>query len=195
MLPFEKINALTAAMPNLDARGKEFAGSLLQQFKMRGDLSEKQWPWVDKLLANKVKPQAVRLEADLSGLHAIFDKAQESGLKWPALRAIATDAVNLDTDIVVRYGTGGKLNITSTGSFENRTYYGNIVDGVFNPSMNANKLPKLVAELEAFAKSPLEGAKAFGRKTGTCCFCARELTDATSMANGYGPICAEKWLG
>jgi hypothetical protein len=37
-----------------------------------------------------------------------------------------------------------------------------------------------------------EQAAAFGRLTGQCVFCARELTDQRSIDVGYGPVCAGK---
>lgn len=45
----------------------------------------------------------------------------------------------------------------------------------------------------ALAAAPKEAAVRWGRKTGRCSCCGRELTDATSVAMGIGPICAEKW--
>lgn len=35
----------------------------------------------------------------------------------------------------------------------------------------------------------LEEAKAYGRQTGTCCQCGRELTNETSVREGIGPVC------
>jgi hypothetical protein len=35
--------------------------------------------------------------------------------------------------------------------------------------------------------------QANGKKYSHCCFCGLELTDAPSLAAGYGPICADKW--
>jgi hypothetical protein len=34
-----------------------------------------------------------------------------------------------------------------------------------------------------------EQAAAYGRKTGVCLICGRQLTDPTSVAQGIGPIC------
>jgi hypothetical protein len=39
----------------------------------------------------------------------------------------------------------------------------------------------------------LEEAKEYGRKTGTCYMCSRELTNPVSIENGIGPICASKF--
>lgn len=42
---------------------------------------------------------------------------------------------------------------------------------------------------------PLERAKEFGRVNGQCCKCGALLTDETSIAEGIGPVCAQRgWL-
>jgi hypothetical protein len=41
-----------------------------------------------------------------------------------------------------------------------------------------------------FSNNPEQVARVHGHATGNCCFCTRELTDARSVAVGYGPICA-----
>lgn len=45
--------------------------------------------------------------------------------------------------------------------------------------------------LNASHKMSLDEAKAFGVETGFCCVCAKFLTDAKSVANGIGPVCAK----
>ena len=49
------------------------------------------------------------------------------------------------------------------------------------------------ATVRRFAENPLEVASEYGRLTGNCCFCGRELTDERSTEAGYGPICAKKY--
>jgi hypothetical protein len=46
--------------------------------------------------------------------------------------------------------------------------------------------------LRASDRMTLEEAKAFGIRYGVCCVCGAFLKDATSVANGIGPICAGK---
>ena len=40
---------------------------------------------------------------------------------------------------------------------------------------------------------PVGKAILHGQKYSNCCFCGLEITNADSLAVGYGPICAEKW--
>lgn len=51
----------------------------------------------------------------------------------------------------------------------------------------------MVYRLKAEWKLTLEEAKAFGALYGTCCVCARTLTDEKSIEAGIGPICAGKF--
>lgn len=39
----------------------------------------------------------------------------------------------------------------------------------------------------------IEQAKAYGKQTGTCCVCSRELTVQASIDAGIGPVCASKF--
>lgn len=47
--------------------------------------------------------------------------------------------------------------------------------------------------IAAIAVNPGERARRYGRELGRCGVCNRTLTDATSRANGIGPVCAEKF--
>ena len=43
------------------------------------------------------------------------------------------------------------------------------------------------------ATDPLAAAIAYGRETGSCSCCGRELTNKVSIDLGIRPICREKW--
>lgn len=73
---------------------------------------------------------------------------------------------------------------------DNGDYIGKISpEGVFSGSISP--MTKLL--LDTFAKNPITTAAIYGKETGECCFCGRELTDEESVAAGYGPVCAQKW--
>lgn len=56
----------------------------------------------------------------------------------------------------------------------------------------ALKVLDLLGEFEA---DPLGTAQKYGRESGRCCSCGRDLTDPESIAAGIGPICATKFGG
>lgn len=53
--------------------------------------------------------------------------------------------------------------------------------------------PGAVRTLTAEMKMTLEEAKRFGVETGICCLCGAYLTDAKSVAEGIGPVCAKRF--
>ena len=77
------------------------------------------------------------------------------------------------------------------GSAYHDPYYGKVVDGLWHPARDAT--PEVTAALVALAADPLAEAVAYGRRTGNCAACGRELTVKESIDRGIGPICFEKW--
>jgi hypothetical protein len=53
----------------------------------------------------------------------------------------------------------------------------------------------LTGALTRAAKNPQEAAVAYGRQTGNCSCCGRDLTDPVSIFGGIGPICLGKLAG
>lgn len=47
--------------------------------------------------------------------------------------------------------------------------------------------------LDEFEGAPLAAAMKYGRLSGRCCSCGRDLTDPESIAAGIGPVCATKF--
>jgi hypothetical protein len=52
--------------------------------------------------------------------------------------------------------------------------------------------PGAIRTLRASNLLTLDEAKAFGIRYGVCCVCSTTLSDATSVANGIGPVCAKR---
>lgn len=52
---------------------------------------------------------------------------------------------------------------------------------------------RVLALIEEFEADPLAAAKKYGKLSGRCCSCGRDLTDPVSIENGIGPICATKF--
>lgn len=172
--------------------GSEFVYSLAKQLFTRGSLTENQiaaWHRGKAKLAEIIAQRAVEAEqskvaVDLTPIKDMFEAAVASGLKKPAYRA---EGVVLK--LAAASGRNpGALYVTSEATGD---YLGKVVGTEFFPLREA---PKSVAEaLHTIASEPKEAAVRWGRLTGKCSCCGRELTDKVSVANGIGPICAEKW--
>jgi hypothetical protein len=194
-----RIGALLSALPRLNEKDRTFAASLMSQWADRG-LSEKQWPWVDTLAArgNGAGEQNGRTKTalgDLSGLQALFATAMANGLKQPA---ITLDIEGAGTIKIKMAGAAarfpGTLNVQTEGAYGESTWYGRILkDGNFEASPRVRTPEQLIPGLQALAADPAKVASVHGRKTGECCFCARELTDKRSIFVGYGPVCSDNF--
>lgn len=83
----------------------------------------------------------------------------------------------------------GTVNVTDGKPYGTNTWYGRIeLDGKFEPGRDC--APEVVEVLREFAADPAGTAARYGRLTGHCAFCRRELSDERSLAVGYGGTCA-----
>jgi len=87
----------------------------------------------------------------------------------------------------------------------NATCVGKIEDGVVTlfsgrlrqfPTTEGRTVEDYVrATLAEFEAHPLNAAMKYGKLSGCCCSCGRDLTDPASIAAGIGPVCAGKFGG
>jgi hypothetical protein len=122
----------------------------------------------------------------------MFDAARSAGLRRPSIRLNTGSGAALRLSPAPASGrNSGSIYVTDA----NRNYLGRITDGAFIASRDTGvaRPAGLTDTLRALAERPLETARAYGHATGNCCFCGRGLTDARSVAMGYGPVCAERY--
>lgn len=165
----------------------DFAASLLRQFAEKGSLSEGQLTAVYNAMARDAAKAKAQAEKAAQG------EPEGSGLDLSSLPAGRYAVPDGDTRLKVlvqrptapskwagwvfvsdaaEYGRGQKYGRQAPG----KTYSGSIVPA----------LEKIVAD-------PKAACAAYGRLTGTCGVCGRHLEDATSVARGIGPVCAESF--
>jgi hypothetical protein len=112
-----------------------------------------------------------------------FNAARESGIKKPIFRA---------EGVTVTMGTGQKWGgfMFLEGEFGQKL-------GTITPSGELRARAECTdahrATLDAIADDPFTVSKQYGKRTGNCGCCGRELTNALSIELGIGPICREKW--
>lgn len=172
----------------------EFAASLIDGIFKYGGLTEGQEKAVLKCMARqiewekeKAKPKEADAKLDLSSVFDKFKAAKESGLKRPKLR--------LDGFCFMPAPASGKnagsIYVKAGPNYED-TYLGKISgDGEFFKSRDCDE--PMVEKLKEISKDVLAAAVAYGRMTGNCACCGRELTNKESVEMGIGPICASKW--
>lgn len=120
---------------------------------------------------------------DVDKLKASIESAMSAGLKRPVLR--------YDGFQVSRAPDHGK-NAGALYVKAGDTYLGKIADGRYIATREATEMGMVPCVVEAMS-DPLASAIAYGRRTGQCSCCGRELTDPVSVAAGIGPICAGKF--
>jgi hypothetical protein len=82
------------------------------------------------------------------------------------------------------------VNEGSVYVFDGATYMGKVTpEGIYKGDA------RVKGALEAAANDPLQAAVAYGRQTGNCSCCGRDLDDPVSIFGGIGPVCLAKMAG
>lgn len=164
----------------------DFARSLIAYHDNGSEWSERQCSAILSMcskLKAKEAAKADTAEVDLTPVRELFKNAVQSGYKRPTFRA---------EGLVISLAGAGSVNAGALYVKRDGEYLGKIMGEQFKPAYGAPD--DVAALLQEIAKDPLEAAVAYGRKTGTCACCGRELTNAESIALGIGPICRERWF-
>lgn len=171
-----------------NAATNDFAHSLLDQWKRKGELSVRQIGAVMKILRRTKVPRE-QLFIDDANLYGILYKAVENGVRRPALR-LSVYKFKLASD---EGHNKGAIWVTSSrrDAGGEAFFFGKIKDGVFYPSENCIK--EDYESIKQTAENPFEEATLFGKRTGMCCVCGRKLTNEESINKMIGPICAERF--
>ena len=161
-----------------------FAKSLVDQVASKGSLSDKQLfaasAMLAKIKANKAERESNMTSVDVSRILAVLDKA-DPAMKTPKIRV---------GDFVFSKPAPHSKNAGSVYIKQLGEYIGKVTGGYYLPVGNVSK--DTIAEIQEICKDPMESAVAYGRRTGNCAVCARELTVKESIDRGIGPICADK---
>ena len=161
-----------------------FAKSLVEQVARKGSLSDKQLfaasAMLAKIKAKNAERESNMISVDVSKILAVLDKA-DPAMKNPKIRV---------GDFVFSKPKSNSRNTGGVYIKQLGEYIGKVIGGYYLPRGNVSK--DTVAEIQEICKNPMEVAVAYGRRTGSCAVCARELTVKESIDRGIGPICADK---
>lgn len=173
-----------------------FAHSLVSQFDKQGDLSPKQWPWVEKLALRAITGTEnieMKLAGDLKQMLVLFEFAKNK-LKYPKVRLQTPSGLPVVLSLAgPKAKKPGTINVTDGKAYGSNRWYGRIsVDGVYQKGhMQYPELDEVVEVVNQFSADPQQAASAHGHLSGHCCFCGKALTDKKSVDVGYGPSCAK----
>lgn len=171
-----------------------FAKSLNDKIKRFKVLTEGQLGAVQKIITGAATPAAAATEVNASAMAAVqaaFDSAIESGIKRPKLR-LAEFILSPAKAGTANAGAIYVVDADKTDGDGQRLYLGKILAGQFAPVKACT--PERQRQIAEACADPLKEAIAYGRRTGVCACCGRELTDPVSIEQGIGPICLGKWF-
>jgi hypothetical protein len=119
-------------------------------------------------------------------ISALFSTALSNGLKSPRI-TFNTEAGKIQFSLAPATGKNpGCIYVKVDGE-----YVGKILpNGTFQSVKFCSEVAAYLSDLNLDVVGTV---KAYGHRTGNCCFCARHLEDGRSVAVGYGPTCADNF--
>jgi len=184
-----------AALTWLTSNNSDFAASLLDQVKKKGDLSPKQLQAVYQSIALEAdwakqrEQKATQTQIDMTDLLDRFALALKAGIKRPKV-----NTGDLLFSLAPAHGrNAGCVYVKGEkDAYGDRPYLGKITpEGKFFAGPNVeDDVKQRIAEV---GSDVVGSAKAHGAQHNNCCFCSRDLTTDESVSNGYGPICADRY--
>lgn len=188
---FKAANPEISAWLSANAERFEFAGSLNGSLHTWGNLTAGQIAAVRNCIAKDAQRKiddAARAKAapsvDIGKIEQVFALAMSNGLKSPKLRL---DAFRFSPAKPTGNNPGAIYVVDASTS----DYLGKIAGGRLLTVRGVDQATQ--DRIAKAAANPAESAVAYGRLTGCCAICSRELENAESVARGIGPICAEKY--
>lgn len=160
-----------------------FANSLVNQYRSKGDLSEKQWDAAERMIrkvaATAQRKASMKRDVDVSRIKDLLESAK---VKRPVFRA---------SELAFSLAPANGKNAGAVYVKRGPDYQGKIMAGSFIPSSAC--APATADAVVAVAQDPRGEAVKHGKTTGQCSCCGRQLTDPVSIEMGIGPICASNW--
>lgn len=175
-----------AVLQSLRGQRSSFAQDLARKFNK---LSPAQYAWAHKLAQDTVKVAPVKSNepSQFEALFAAFEAAKSKGAKRLTLRFEGV-SIKPNRDNTVLWVTS--QSETEMGEYGLKPKY----LGKVTPAGCDSRLGDDVkAIIMGAASDPLSAAIKYGKVSGSCSCCGRELTDPKSIEAGIGPICVTKF--
>lgn len=145
--------------------------------------SEKQVLWALKVAQEVVDAKAPEAVGPFLGLVAQINRMQEGAKRNVTLRFAG---------LTLKAVTKG-FNTGSVYVFLSESYVGKITkDGILKVDHSRETIEPA---LQAIAENPEKAARDYGRESGICSCCGRDLSDPVSIFGGIGPVCLERLSG
>ena len=185
-ITFESTLSDAAVLQSLRGQRSSFAQDLARKFNK---LSPAQYAWAHKLAvdANTVAVVDNTKPSQFEALFNAFETAKGKGAKRLTLRFEGV-SIKPNRDNTVLWVTS--QSETEMGEYGLKPKY----LGKVTPAGCDSRLGDDVkAIIMGAANDPLSAAIKYGKVSGSCSCCGRELTDPKSIEAGIGPICVTKF--
>lgn len=177
--------ALKAALPYLQGRDTSFATSLLSGFEQYGRFTDRQRPYVERLVQSVAAPAPAPapVPAPAITLPVICGLVNLNRFARFTVGKLTLSLKNDGSLIWVKWGgsIAGRIDSATCVYTQSRKY------------LRDAALAEALAMLHKIEADPLNTARDEGVLTGRCACCSRPLTDPVSIDFGIGPICREKF--
>ena len=193
---FSTLHTIESAVETLKDSRSDFAHDLIAAYRNER-LTRNQAPWL-LLLAEEARP-TINVPAPTAGrllpLLEAVTRMQESA-------NLAASAKGRNAGKVTLRFLGAAVSYVLTGPNagclyvkDGDQYMGKVtLAGEFRAAYGVDAAPVIEALLAA-QEDPEAAAIAYGRETGSCSCCGRELTNQQSLDLGIGPICLDRLGG
>ena len=185
-ITFESTLSDPKVLETLRGLRSSFAQDLARKWNK---LSASQYAWAHKLAQDTVKVAPVKSNepSQFEALFNAFETAKGKGAKRLTLRFEGVN-VKPNRDLTALWVTS--QSETEMGDYGLKPKY----LGKVTPAGCDSRLGDDVkAIIMGAANDPLSAAIKYGKVSGSCSCCGRELTDPKSIEAGIGPICATKF--
>lgn len=190
VVTFESRLSDDAALDLLQWCSGSFANSLWNQSQNR-QLSPAQLAWAHKLATDLLQQESQAQDdseaAQFARLFDVFKAAKARGLKRLTLRLSGVN-VKPNRDLTMLWVTSQTEKVEGDYGLQPK-YLGKITPN----NLDSRLADDVKSVLMEAASDPLTAAIRYGKETGSCSCCGRDLTNAESIRLGIGPICREKF--
>lgn len=164
-------------------------GSFARSLYEAERLSDKQLAWVHKLAIDYAAQYAPD-DAKVSQFEALFDAFEAAKAKGAKRLTLRFEGVNVkpNRDLTALWVTS--QTESEMGEYGMKPKY---LGKVTKTALDSRLSDDVKAVLVDAANDPLTAAIRYGKVSGECSCCGRELTDPQSIERGIGPICATKF--
>ena len=185
-ITFESTLSDAKVLQTLRGLRSSFAQDLARKFNK---LSPSQYAWAHKLAVDASTPTVVDVNqpSKFEALFNAFEAAKSKGAKRLTLRF---EGINIkpNRDLTALWVTSQTESEEGEYGLKPK-YLGKVTrTGIDSRFSDTVRETVLVA-----ANDPISAAIRYGKVSGECSCCGRELTDPRSIERGIGPICADKF--